>query len=145
MAQEDRRRGLELLAEGKISADEAERLLEILDSRFRGNDGGVGENGGSQDSQYAGAEQTIDEKIEQAVLTTVRSAVETARSIVSEVPGSMERSDGYGEGEVNGEVQEDTFRVEGIPKLEVENFNGRVEIVGDSEDGRVRVTGVVRH
>ena len=145
MAQEDRRRVLRLLADGKISAEEAERLLEILDSRFRGNDGGVGENGGRQDSQYAGAEQTIDDKIERAVLTTVRSAVETARSIVSEVPGSMERSDGYGEAELSGERREDTFRVEDVPTLEVENFNGRVEIVGDSEDESVRVTAIIRH
>lgn len=143
MAQEDRRRVLGLLEDGKITAEEAERLLEILDSGHR--EDGSGDKADRQDSQYAGTEQTIDDKIERAVLTTVRSAVEKARSIVSEVPGSMERSDGYGEGEVDGEVREDTFRVEGIPKLEVENFNGRVEIVGDSEDGRVRVTSVVRH
>lgn len=37
MAQEDRRRVLGLLADGKISAEEAERLLEILDSLSRGS------------------------------------------------------------------------------------------------------------
>ena len=139
MAQEDRRRVLGLLAEGKISAEEAERLLEILDARHHRD--GSGENTGSQNSQ----DPSIDDRIERAVITTVRSAVETARSIVSEIPGSLERPDGYGEAELSGERREDTFRVEDVPTLEVENFNGRVEIVGDSEDESVRVTAIIRH
>ena len=128
MAQEDRRRVLDMLAEGKISAAEAERLLEILDASHHRD--GSGENAGRQNSQ----DPNIDDKIERSVITTVRSAVETARSIVSEIPGSLERPDGYEEAELSGERREDTFRVEDVPTLEVENFNGRVEIVGDSEE-----------
>ena len=139
MAQEDRRRVLDMLAEGKISADEAERLLEILDASHHRD--GSGENAGRQNSQ----DPNIDDKIERAVITTVRSAVETARSIVSEIPGSLERPDGYEEAKLSGERREDTFRVEDVPTLEVENFNGRVEIVGDSEDDNVRVTAIIRH
>ena len=41
MAREDRRRVLKLLGDGKISAEEADRLLEILDS-------GSGEERGSE-------------------------------------------------------------------------------------------------
>lgn len=125
MAQEDRRRVLGLLAEGKISAEEAERLLEVLDRR---------------ESHSASSEETLDDKIEQAVSTTVRTAVATARSVITAAADSEDVADSS-----NSERRVDSFQVEGIPTLVVENFNGRVEIVGDSADDRVSVTVAIRH
>ena len=68
MAQEDRRRVLDMLAEGKISAEAAERLLEVLDGRESGS---------------ASSEGTFDDRIEQAVSTAARTAVSTARSVIT--------------------------------------------------------------
>ncbi len=114
-----------MLAEGKISPDEAERLLDALKR------------------QDPGEEVTIDDKIEQAVeaavSSTVRTAVSTARSIFP--PTAVVD----GEEAANSERREDIFRIEGSPTLVVENFNGRVEIVGDSADDSVRVTTSIRH
>ena len=125
MAQEDRRRVLGLLAEGKISADEAERLLEVLDSR---------------ESHSVSSEETIDDKIEQTVTTTVRSAVATARSVVAAAASAEDVADSS-----ISERRADSFRVEGVPTLVVDNFNGMVEIVGDSADGSVEVSAEIRH
>ena len=114
-----------MLAEGKISADEAERLLEALDRR---------------ESHSASSDETLDDKIEQAVSTTVRTAVATARSVVTAAANGEDVADSS-----NSEGRMDSFQVEGIPTLVVENFNGRVEIVGDSTDDRVSVAAAIRH
>ena len=125
MAQEDRRRVLELLAEGKISADEAERLLEVLDRR---------------EPQSASSEGTLDDKIEQAVSTTVRTAVATARSVITAAANAEDVADSS-----NSERRQDSFRVEGVPTLVVENFNGMVEVAGDGADDGVEVAAEIRH
>ena len=145
MVQEDRRRVLGLLAEGKISADEAERLLEVLDSRFRGNDVGAevndGEAGERRNFRDSGSEGTIDDKIEQAVSTTVRTAVATARSVIT----AAANGEDVVADSSNSESRQDSFRVEGVPTLVVENFNGMVEVVGDGADDGVEVTAEIRH
>ena len=125
MAQEDRRRVLGLLAEGKISADEAERLLEVL---------------GSRESHNASSDETLDDKIEQAVSTTVRTAVATARSVITATANAEDVADSS-----NSERRQDSFRVEGIPTMVVENFNGMVEVAGDSADDGVEVVAEIRH
>ena len=125
MAQEDRRRILGLLAEGKISADEAERLLEVLERR---------------ESHSASSGETLDDKIEQAVSTTVRTAVATARSVITAAANAEDVADSS-----NSEMRQDSFRVEGVPTLVVENFNGMVEVVGDGADGGVEVAAEIRH
>ena len=130
MAGEDRKRVLDLLADGKISADEAERLLDALNSR---------------DSQAPGAETTLDDKIEQAVTATVQTAVSTAKSILS-AAANEESASGEDMADLsNSERREDSFRTEGVPTLIVENFNGRVEIAGDSMDDGVHVSASIRH
>ena len=121
---------MDLLADGKITPDEAERLLEALNLR---------------DSQAPGAETTLDDKIEQAVTTTVRTAVSTAKSILSATANGEYVSVGDTADLSDSERREDSFRTEGIPALVVENFNGRVEIVGDSPDDEVRVSASIRH
>ena len=134
MAQEDRRRVLDMLAEGKISAEEAERLLEVLDGRESGS---------------ASSEGTFDDRIEQAVSTAARTAVSTARSVITAAASAtseqMDVDLRDAAASSDSESRVDSFQVEGIPTLVVENFNGRVEVVGDSSDDRVSVTAAIRH
>ena len=121
---------MDLLADGKITPDEAERLLDALNSR---------------DSQAPGAETTLDDKIEQAVTTTVRTAVSTAKSILSATANGEYASGEDMAGLSNSERRKDSFRTEGVPTLIVENFNGRVEIAGDSPDDGVYVSASIQH
>ena len=114
-----------LLAEGKISAEEAERLLEVLDRR---------------ESHTVSSDETLDDKIEQAVSTTVRTAVATARSVITATANGEDVADSS-----NSERRQDSFRVEGVPTLVVENFNGMVEVTGDGADDGVEVTAEIRH
>ncbi len=122
MVQEDRRRVLDMLAKGSISADEAERLLKALDERG---------------SRASNAEVTMDDKIEQAVSSTARSIIATANAEWSEEEGEADLP--------NSERREGSFRVEGDPVVVVENFNGRVEVVGDGAERSVRVSASIRH
>ena len=130
MPHDDRRRVLNLLAEGKITPGEAERLLDTLNRR---------------DSHVSESEVSVDDKIEQAVATTVQTAVSTAKSILSATANGAYASAGEMSDPSNSEIREDSFRAQEVPDLVVENFNGRVEIVGDSPDGGVHITGSIRH
>ena len=42
-------------------------------------------------------------------------------------------------------LRKDMFTVEGVPSLIVDNFNGRVEVTGDADDGVVHVVADLRH
>ena len=44
-----------------------------------------------------------------------------------------------------GSDHDDTFAVDGPPRLEVENFNGRVEVTGGGSEGSVRVMAEIRN
>ena len=121
---DDRKRALELLAEGKITVDEAARLLDALDRKERCAES---------------SEATIDDRIAQAATSAARGAVATARSVVK----AAANADGMARGSDN-DRRVDRFRVEGIPTLVVENFNGMVEIVGDSADGSVEVVSEIK-
>ncbi len=125
MANADRRRALDLLADGKITVDEAERLLEALDRK---------------ESRAERSDDTIDDRIERAVASTVRGAVATACSVINSAANADCMSDNP-----NGERRVDRFRVEGTPRLVVENFNGMVEIVGDNVDDGVEVVSEIKH
>lgn len=114
-----------MLAEGRISADEAERLLAVLDGRG---------------SRSASSEETLDDRIEQAVSTTVRSAVATARSVITAAANVEDVADSS-----SSERRQDSFSIEGVPTLVVENFNGMVEVAGDGADDGVEVAAEIRH
>ena len=124
MANDDRRRVLNLLEDGKITVDEAARLLEALDRK---------------ESGAANSEATIDDRIERAVASTVRGAVVKANSVVK----AAVNADGMANSSDN-ERRVDRFQVEGIPTLVVENFNGMMEIVGDSADDSVEVISEIK-
>ena len=100
----DRKRALNLLAEGKIDSDQAERLLDAL-----------GQPEGGRDDFASGPP----------------SAVGQARRVIVTVPPETEPPE--------GQDHDDTFTVDGPPQLEVDNFNGRVEVSGGGPEGSVRV------
>ena len=100
----DRKRALNLLAEGKIDSNQAERLLDAL-----------GQTEGGRDDFASGPP----------------SAVGQARRVIVTVPPETEPGE--------GQDHDDTFTVDGPPQLEVDNFNGRVEVSGGGPEGSVRV------
>ena len=107
---EDRKRVLNLLAEGKIDSDQAESLLDAL-----------GQSEGSRDDFSSGPP----------------SAVGQAERVIVTVPPETEHRE--------GRDHDDTFTVDGPPRLEVDNFNGRVEVSGGGPEGSVRVRAEVRN
>ena len=125
MAQEDRRRVLDMLAAGKITADEAERLLQAL---------------GRKDSSETTSADTLEDKVERAVDAAVRAVGRVGTDIEEAIDGVEEAVGGS-----KGDRREKSFKVQGSPVLIVENFNGRVEVTGDSPDGAIRVVSDIRH
>ena len=114
MTTADRRKVLNLLAEGKISADEAEQLLKALDQQS---------SGGPDVASF------VEERLDR-----VTDAVERFRV---DLEDSFERS--------NEEFDSRKFAVEAEPRIEVDNFNGRVEVRGGSSDGEVQVDAELLH
>ena len=100
----DRKRALNLLAEGKIVSDQAERLLDAL-----------GQTEGGRDDFASGPPLAVGQ---------------AGRVIVTVPPKTEPRE---------GQNHDDTFTVDGPPQLEVDNFNGRVEVSGGGPEGSVRV------
>ena len=110
----DRRKVLDLLAEGKISADEAERLLKVLDrQRPEGPD----------------IASMVDEGV-----NMVTNAVERL---------SVDVEDAF-EGSI-AELDSRKFTVQAVPRIEVNNFSGRVEIRGGGAEGEVQVDADLPH
>ena len=107
---EDRKRVLNLLSEGKVDSDQAERLLDALGNSESGRD----DYGGGQPSAVGQAER---------VSVTVEPETESRE----------------------GRDHDDTFTVDGPPRLEVANFNGRVEVIGGGPEGEVRVMTEIRN
>ena len=105
---EDRKRVLSLLAEGKIDSDQAERLLDALGSAESGTE------------DFSGGRASTAGQAER-----VRVTVE---------PEAEGRE---------GRDYDDTFSVDGPVRLEVENFNGRVEVTGGGPGDSVWVMGGV--
>ena len=114
-----------MLAEGKITADEADRLLDALDRR------------GSAKPESA---DSLEDKVERAVDAAVRAVGRVGTDIEEAIDGVEDAM-----GSSKGERREASFKVEGRPRLVVENFNGRVEVTGDGADGSVRVVSEIRH
>ena len=100
----DRKRALNLLAEGKIDSDQAECLLDAL-----------GQTEGGRDD-FASRPPPAVGQVERVIVT---------------VPPETEPPE--------GQDHDDTFTVDGPPQLEVDNFNGRVEVSGGGHEGSVRV------
>lgn len=113
---DERRRVLDMLAEGKITADEAERLLKAL------GDGGYLEDR-VQDAVEGGVEalgrlgETLSDEIEHGVRKQVTVVVDR---------------------EDEASTRDDAFEVGESPRLEVRSFNGRVR-VNAGEPGTIRV------
>ena len=106
----DRKRVLNLLAEGKIDSDQAECLLDAL-----------GQTEGGRDD-FASRPPSAVGQVERVIVT---------------VPPETEPPE--------GQDHDDTFTVDGPPQLEVDNFNGRVEVSGGGPEGSVRVRTEIRN
>ena len=108
MTTANRRKVLDMLAEGKISADEADRLLDAL---------------GRQPSDRTDVGSMVDQGV-----SMVTDAVER---LSVDIEDTIEDS--------KAEFDSRKFTVQGKPRIEVNNFSGRVEIEGGSPEGEVRV------
>lgn len=106
---DERRKILELLAAGKVTTDEADRLIEAL-----------GKNGGRRDEDSVPA--GINEQ-------------------VAQLQAAMDNPTEY---EDAPKHREEVFETGDSPKLEVSNFNGRVELKAGTSD-RVRVSASFKY
>ena len=118
MTTANRRQVLDMLAEGKISADEAERLLGALGHR-------------------QSASSDIATKIEDGVEQATNMVASTIERVSLEIEDAIKRP--------GTEVDSRTFAVEGRPRIFVQNFNGRVEMDGGGPEDEVQVDAELMH
>lgn len=144
---ENRRRILGMLAEGKVSAEEADRLLTLVDSPAKDAPQEastsqslveLGERHVSVDvhRQVEGIEEDVRESIQNQI-EGVRDSiqVEVERHLESRDEDEDEHDDDIeGNGKRRTENKENSFNVGPSPKLVVVNFNGPIEIEAGSDD-----------
>ena len=114
MTTANRRKILDMLGEGKISAVEAERLLDAL-----------------------GRRRTDEPDIASLVDDGVNIVTNAVERLTVDIEDAIDGSD--------AEFDRRTFTVQGEPRVEVNNFCGRVELRGGSEDGEVHVDAELSH
>ena len=114
MTTADRRKVLDMLAEGKISADEAERLLKAL---------------GRQRSDGPDMASMVEEGLNMVTDVVERLSVDMDDTFE---PSSVE-------------FDSRKFTVQAEPRIEVNNFSGRVEITGGAAEGEVQVDADLLH
>ena len=118
---DDRRRVLDMLSEGKIGVDDAERLLETLNV-------GSDDEGRAQD-KVEGRLQFLDHPLE-SLSSEIENAVRKTVTVVLDEVDEASTND-------------DTFQVGDCPRLEVRSFNGPVR-VSAGEPGTIRVRASLR-
>ena len=146
---EDRRRVLDMLSEGKVSVDEAERLLQALQGTRRVE----APEGGGMDVQLPGREdlQNTPEEIEGNLEGELEGDLEGALEgrLEGDIEGELEgledslarwseEEKGGGEKDGKRSMRDDTFTVGDKPRLEVRGFSGRVR-VNSGSPGTIRV------
>lgn len=137
MSSEERMTILKLLAEGKITAQEAERLLRALGGQSRGDGPRLDELG----KNIGQAMQEAGRAISDAVGTARRSPAGRALGgmvddVVSEFSGS---------GEEIEETREWTLEAAGVALLQADTSNGAIAVEGtDLEEIRVSATKKVK-
>ena len=117
---EERRRVLDMLAEGKVTVEEAERLLEALQGTQRETRKGRG--------------------IEALQDTLEGLGEEIEKGLEEGLEGLEESLSGWSERENDGKtsMRDDTFAVGDNPRLVVRGFNGRIRVHA-GEPGSIRV------
>ena len=123
---EERRRVLDMLAEGKVTVEEAERLLEALQGTHRearkGRIPPIPSVGALQDT-LEGLEKGLEKGLE---------GLEESLSGWSESENDARDKDG------KTSMRDDTFAVGDNPRLVVRGFNGRIRVHA-GEPGSIRV------
>ena len=119
---EERRRVLDMLSEGKISVDEAERLLEALRV-----DHGVRQPKSDTFGEAFRALDGLGESIVEAAEGATRKRVTVV----------LDRED-------EASTRDDAFEVGANPRIEVRSFNGRVRVKA-GEPGSIRVSAKLRN
>ena len=122
---EERRRILDMLSEGKVTVEEAERLLEALQGTQRETRKGRG-IGALQDT-LEGLGEEIEKGLEKGL-----EGLEESLSGWSESEDSDRDEDG------KTSMRDDTFAVGDNPRLVVRGFNGRIRVLA-GEPGSIRV------
>ncbi|MDE2742103.1 MAG: DUF4097 family beta strand repeat-containing protein [Gemmatimonadota bacterium] len=122
---EERRRVLDMLSEGKVTVEEAERLLEALQDTHRETRKGRG-IGALQDT-LEGLGEEIEKGLEKGL-----KGLEESLSGWSESEDSDRDKDG------KTSMRDDTFAVGDNPRLVVRGFNGRIRVLA-GEPGSIRV------
>ena len=122
---EERRRVLDMLAEGKVTVEEAERLLEALQGTQRETRKGRGIEA-LQDT-LEGLGEEIEKGLEEGL-----EGLEESLSGWSESENDARDKDG------KTAMRDDTFAVGDNPRLVVRGFNGRIRVHA-GEPGSIRV------
>ena len=120
---DERRRVLDMLSEGKINVEEAERLLEALQDTHRETRKGRG-IGGLQDTL-----EGLGEEIEEGLKEGLAGLEES-------LSGWSESEDRDKDGKTS--MRDDTFAVGTNPRLVVRGFNGHIRVRA-GEPGSIRV------
>ena len=123
---EERRKVLDMLSEGKINVEEAERLLEALQDTHRETRKRRG-IGGLQDS-LEGLGEEIGKGLEEGL-----------EGLGESLAGWSESEEGLRDEDGKTSMRDDTFAVGDNPRLVVRGFNGRIRVrAGESGSIRVR-------
>ena len=120
---EERRKVLDMLSEGKVTVEEAERLLEALQDTHRETHKGRG-IGALQDT-LEGLGEEIEKGLEKGLAGLEESLSEWSESEDSDEDGKTS-------------MRDDTFAVGTKPRLVVRGFNGRIRVRA-GEPGSIRV------
>jgi DUF4097 and DUF4098 domain-containing protein YvlB len=122
---DNRKRVLQMLADGKITPDDADRLLTAL---------GEG-SGGERERASVETEVMTMEPHDEIDIELVETGNGDSHDIEEEIEEIIEERFDYGD--VPRE-RDDVFKVGDSPHLEVRNINGRIAL-GKSSDGEIRV------
>ncbi len=113
---DERRRVLDMLAEGKISVDEAERLLKAINGR-----------------------SDFESRVQDAIEGRLKSLDRLGETLSAEIGDSIrEKVTVVLDEEAQAFTHDDTFEVGDSPRLDVRSFNGPVR-VDAGEPGTIRV------
>lgn len=137
MSSEERMAILKLLEQGKITAQEAERLLRAVGSQPRGEGPGLDELGKKIGQVMQDAGRTISEAVGAARHSAAgRTFGDLVDDVVSEFSGS---------GEEIEETREWTLEGAGVALLQADTSNGAIAVEGvDLEEISVRATKKVK-
>ena len=113
---DERRKVLDMLAEGKLSVDEAERLLKAINGR-----------------------SDLESRVQDAIEGRLRSLDRLGENLSAEIrEGIRERVTVVLDEEGQASTHDDAFEVGNSPRLDVRSFNGPVRVAA-GEPGTIRV------